>query len=125
MAKTKRIIKKNTGANTAPQQETKKDGVTADEYRASVQHRWLDFTAEARCYIEGVYLEAGQNVTFSPAAAYRQRKNKNIRPSVEVKWPALTEQQVADLADGDPKVGAAPKEFNLVSQSGGTASGGK
>ena len=45
--------------------------------------------------------------------------------SFEVFSPALTEQQVADLADGDPKVGAAPKEFNLVSQSGGTASGGK
>lgn len=127
MTKTSSVVKK-TGTKTLDSQEKKqsvKSGVTADKYRESIQHNWVKFNTEARCYIEGVYLESGQDVTLSPAAAYRQRKNKNIRPNIEVVWPILTEQQVTDLADGDPRVGVAPKEFNLISQNGGASSGGK
>lgn len=118
MAKTKKVTKTNkTGAAPAPQQETvKSGGITDNEFRANVQHRWIEFVAEARCYVEGIYLEATQTVTFSPAAAYRQRKNKTIRSTMEITWPNLTEHQVKDLAEGDPKVGAAPKDFTLVKQ---------
>lgn len=102
-----------TGAETPT--PTNKTGITDNEYRASIQHRWVEFKAEARCYVEGVSLEAGQEMTLSPAAAYRQRFNAHIKPTKEITWPELSEHQITDLADGDPKVGAAPKEFTLVS----------
>lgn len=119
------MARMNRNTSSGNETGTEKNGVTDNEYRANVQHRWIGFTAEARCYIEGVYLEAGQTVTFSPAAAYRQRKNKNIRPTVEFTWPTLTENQVKDLQDGDPKVGQAPKEFTLVQPGAGATPGGK
>ena len=124
MAKTSKNTKKVAGNNAETTHQTVKSGMTDNEYRASVQHRWIEFNTEARCYVEGVYLEASQTVTFSPAAAYRQMKNKNIRPVVEMTWPTLTKQQVTDLADGDPRVGVAPKEFTLV-QPGSGQTGGK
>lgn len=112
--------KKIKTEDTDTSQETKMTGgVTDNEYRANVQHRWIEFTTETRCYVEGIYLEAGQTVTFAPGAAYRQRKNKNIKPTVEVTWPTFTEHQLKDLAEGDPKVGAAPKEFTLVQPGAG------
>lgn len=105
---------KTNNRNTGTQTGTTQKELTADQYRESVQHRWIDFTTETRCYVEGAYLEAGQPVTLSPAAAYRQRTNKNLRPTKEMTWPTLTTNQVKDLAEGDPKVGVAPKEFTLV-----------
>lgn len=116
MVKTKRSTKKNTGANqnVGTKETVTKGGITDNEYREKVQHRWIEFGTEARCYVEGIYLEAGQPVTLSPAAAYRQRKNKNLKPTMEMVWPTLTERQLKDLAEGDPKVGAAPEEFKLI-----------
>lgn len=118
MAKKTKMSKVTTDENVDKGTTTvgNNTGVTDDQYRANVQHRWIEFVAEARCYVEGIYLEATQTVTFSPAAAYRQRKNKTIRSTMEITWPNLTEHQVKDLAEGDPKVGAAPKDFTLVKQ---------
>ena len=119
-------FKKKIKTNENTETETKmKGGITDNEYRASVQHRWIEFTTETRCYVEGIYLEAGQTVTFAPAAAYRQRKNKNIKPVVELTWPTFTEHQLKDLSEGDPRVGAAPKEFTLVQPGAGSTGGGK
>ena len=115
--KTNKVATPETPETTT---ETKtNEELDANEYRASVQHRWIEFTAQARCYIEGISLEAGQTVTFSPAASYRHRMNAHIAPTTEVKWPTLTVNQVKDLAEGDPKVGSAPKEFTLVQPGSG------
>ena len=95
---------------TAPVSTT----MTNDKFR-DYKHKWVDFVTERRCYVEGAYLEAGQTITLSPAAAWRQRGNKCLLITDETIIPlTLTDEQVKDLTDGDPRVGAAPKEFNLV-----------
>jgi hypothetical protein len=111
---------RETGETETGTENTKSstDTITDDQYRATVQHTWIEFTVEARCYVEGIYLEAGQPLTLSPAASYRQRNNKNLHPTKEMTWPTLSKTQLKDLAEGDPKVGAAPKEFTLVQPGG-------
>ena len=115
------MVKVNKNRNTNKNSDestgsTSTKGITDAQYREVVQHRWIESTVKSRCYVEGIYLEAGQSLTLSPSAAYRQRLNKNLEMTVE--WPTLTTNQIKDLAEGDPKVGAAPKEFTLVQPGG-------
>lgn len=98
------------------------------------------FTAKGRCYVEGVLLEdAGQTITLSPAASYRQRNNRNLElvsgvipvlpedgPQKPGKDAPFSERQefVAyetsfienHLDDSDPLVGAAPGGLKLIKQ---------
>ena len=117
-----RSTNKNTGGDSAAEKTEK--AMDDTQYRAKIQHRWLDFSTESRCYVEGIYLEAGQTITLSPAAAYRQRTNRNLRATTEVTWPEMSKEQVKSLAEGDPKVGPAPKDFTLVQPGSGATPGG-
>jgi hypothetical protein len=92
--------------------------MTDNDFR-DYKHRWVKFVAELRCYVEGVQLEAGQDITLSPSAAFKQRLNKCIRLDCDVVFPtSLTTEQLRDLDDGDPRIGSTPKDFTLVSQGG-------
>jgi hypothetical protein len=83
------------------------------------KHKPVKFTAVSRCYIEGAQLEDGQTIVLTSAGAYRQRMNGNLRVEEGVKMPTnLTEEQIKDLVEGDPRVGGVPKDFNLVQQGG-------
>ncbi len=91
---------------------------------------WCKFKTKGRCFVEGTLLEdAEQEITLSPAAAYRQRNNKNLilvegeiqmREKVEgeSKEDAMiaTDEFLEDLEDGDPKVGPAPGGLKLIKQ---------
>ena len=73
--------------------------------------------ASSRCYIEGAQLEDGQYIMLGSAASYRQRVNGNLHIEEGSKIPSnLTDEQVKDLVETDPKVGSVPKDFNLIQQ---------
>lgn len=100
---------------------------------------WCKFRSKGRNYVEGALLEdADQEISLSPAASYRQRKNKNLelvdgqipelpedapkRPhkndSVDDKRAFLEYENsfIDSLEDGDPRVGAAPGGVKLIKQ---------
>lgn len=92
------------------------------------------FVARSRCFVEGTMLEGPeQTITLSPAAAYRQRRNKNLqliegaipKPPEDIEEPKKKDQPspeyldwLEDLEEGDITVGPAPQDFKLVKQAG-------
>jgi hypothetical protein len=76
----------------------------AEKLEKKLKKGWCKFAAENRCYVEGVQLEGDQTITLSPAAAYRQSKNKNLR-LVEGEIVAdLSKDEIEALEDGEPSV---------------------
>lgn len=106
------------------------------------RHEWVKFTSRSRTYVEGALLEdSGQEITLSPAAAYRQRLNKNLTlvegviptlpdgaPERPDKNAPLAERQkfqeyetafIDSLEDGDPKVGGVPGPKETLTNAAG------
>lgn len=75
---------------------------------------WCSFQAITRCYVEGAQLEHEQTIELSPFASFKERDNHCLKLITGSIPEELSVEEVAELETGDPRVGRATKEFNLV-----------
>lgn len=118
--------KKNQAVEANPRMAKPEPAQPRAGSKAAAKVGWCRFQAVGRCYVEGCFLEAPNTnldrpdetlyheIVLSPAAAYRQRKNKMLQ-LVSGTIPELADgMTVDDLEDGDPKLGTAPAQFKLL-----------